>query len=68
MPPLLVNLELGETLFVYLAASVETLAIVLVLKTLKGKFSVYYVSKALHFSEFNYMKIEKLTYSLLIAS
>ena len=66
--PLLVSREAGEKLYLYLAASEETLAAVLIKKTLKEQLPVYYVSKALHDSEFNYNKIEKLTYSLLMAS
>ena len=33
-------------------------------ETTKGQLLVYYVSKALHDSELNYSKIEKLAYSL----
>ena len=39
----------------------------LIKETPKGQLPVYYVSKALHDSELNYNKIEKLTYSLLTA-
>ena len=66
-PPLLVSPEAGEGLYLYLASSEETLAAVLIKKTPKGQLPVYYVSKALHDSEFNYSKIEKLAYSLLMA-
>ena len=52
----------------YLATSDETLATVLIRETLSGQLPVYYVSKALHTSEFNYNKIEKLVYSLFKAS
>ena len=37
----------------------------LIKETPKGQLPVYYVSKALNDSEFNYSKIEKLAYSLL---
>ena len=67
-PPLLVSPEVGERLYLYLAASEETLAAVLIRDTLKGQFPIYYVSKALHDSELNYSKIEKLVYSLIMAS
>ena len=67
-PLLLVSPEAGEKLYLYLAASEETLAAVLIKETPKGQLPVYYVSKALHDSELNYSKIEKLAYSLLMAS
>ena len=40
----------------------------LIKETPNGQLPVYYVSKALHDSEFNYNKIEKLAYSLLTVS
>ena len=43
------------------------MAVVLIKETLKGQFPIYYVSKALHDSELNYSRIEKLAYSLLMA-
>ena len=67
-PPLLVSPKAREKLYLYLAASEETLAAVLIKETARGQFPVYYVSKALHDSELNYSKIEKLAYSLLMAS
>ena len=67
-PPLLVSPEAGEKQYLYLAASEETLAAVLIKETPKGQLPVYYVNKALHDSELNYSKIEKLAYSLLMAS
>ena len=67
-PPLLVSPKAEEKLYLYLAAFEKTLAAVLIKETPKGQLPVYYVSKALHDSEFNYSKIEKLAYSLLTAS
>ena len=67
-PLLLVCPEAREKLYLYLVASEETLAAVLIKETTKGQLLVYYVSKALHDSELNYSKIEKLAYSLLMAS
>ena len=52
----------------YLASSKETLVVILLKETSKGQLLVYYVSKALHDSELNYSQIEKLAYSLLMAS
>ena len=67
-PPLLISLGMGKKLYLYLEASEETLAAVLVKETSKGQFSIYYVSKTLHDSELNYSRIKKLAYSLLMAS
>ena len=66
-PLLLVSPEVGEKLYHYLAASEETLAIMLIKETSKDQLSIYYVSKILHDSELNYNRIEKLVYSLLMA-
>ena len=67
-PPLLVSLETGDKLYLYLTASEETLAAVLIKEIPKGQFPIYYVSKTLHHSKLNYSRIEKLAYSLLMAS
>ena len=52
----------------YLAASDETLAAVLIKEVTRKQLPMYYVSKALHLSELNYSKIEKLAYTLIMAS
>ena len=67
-PPLLVSPKSGEQLYLYLAASEKTLTVVIIKETLKSQFLIYYVSKALHDSKLNYSRIEKLAYSLLMAS
>ena len=54
-------------MYLYLEASEETLVAVLIKETSKGQSPIYYVSKAFHDSELNYSRIEKLTYSLLMA-
>ena len=63
----MVSPESGEQLYLYLAVFEKTFVAVLVKKTLKGQFLVYYVSKALHNSKFSYNRIEKLANSLLMA-
>ena len=65
---LLVSSESSEWLYLYLVAFEETLITVLTKKTLNGQFLVYYVNKELHNLEFNYSRIEKLAYILLMAS
>ena len=66
-PSLLISLEPSEKLFMYLAASEETFVAILVKKTPKGQLPIYYVSKVLHDSKLKYKRVEKLTYSLLMA-
>ena len=46
----------------------ETLTIVLIKEMSNGQLSVYYISKTLHTSKLNYIRIKKLAYSLLMAS
>lgn len=61
--PLLVSLEIGERLYLYLVAFEKTFIIVLVKETPKGQFSVYHFSKVFHNSKFSYNQIKKLAYS-----
>ena len=67
-PPQLISPTPGEILYMYLAAFDETLVAVLVKEVSRKLLPVYYVSKALHLSELNYSKIEKLAYTLIMAS
>ena len=67
-PPQWVSPTLGEILYLYLAASDETLTAVLIKEISRKQLPMYYVSKALHLSELNYSKIEKLAYTLIMAS
>ena len=67
-PPLLISPKAREKLYLYLAASEETLTVVLIKETSKGQLLIYYVNKAFHDSKLNYSKIEKLAYSFLMAS
>ena len=66
-PPQLVSPTSGEILYMYLTASDETLAAVLIKEVSRKQLSMYYVSKALHLSELNYNKIEKWAYTLIMA-
>ena len=67
-PPILSKPVEHEDLFVYLAVSSHTVSTTLVQEEDKVQKPVYYVSKKLAAAERNYPKIEKLAYSLLIAS
>ena len=68
VPPLVVSPKSSKILYLYLTASDETLAVISIRKTPKGQFLIYYISKALHSSKFNYKRIKKLAYALLMAS
>ena len=58
----------GEELFVYLSISPNAVSAVLIRVKDQVQKPVYYVSKVLMGAENRYLKIEKLTYALLIAS
>ena len=57
-PPLLVSPKSGETFFLYLVASDETLVAVLIKETPSDQLLIYYVSEAV--LNLNYSRIEKL--------
>ena len=67
-PPLLAKPEPREELFLYLAISPMALAAVPVKEEAKVQRPIYYVSRALRDVETRYIKLEKLTYALLIAA
>lgn len=66
--PILSKMVNHEDLFKYLAVSSHVISSALVRKEDKVQRRVYYVSKKLAAAERNYPKIEKLAYSLLVAS
>ena len=66
--PLLIKLESGEELFLYLAVSPVALAVVLIKEEAKIQRSIYYISRVLRDTETRYTKLKKLTYALLIAA
>lgn len=57
---------IGETLYVYLAASDLAVASVLLREVDKKQLPVYYVSKVLNGSKSRYPNIEKLAYALVV--
>ncbi|KAA3473386.1 rve domain-containing protein/RVT_3 domain-containing protein [Gossypium australe] len=67
-PPLLKSPYVGETLYLYLATSEETIVTVLVKLEGVHQFLVYYVSKVLQNNELRYSKIEKCIYALIVAA
>ena len=68
LPPLLTVLTTGEELIVYLFVSPTIVSAMLIREEDKVQKLVYYVSKVLMGAETRYLKIEKLTYALLIAA
>ncbi|XP_074329165.1 uncharacterized protein LOC141666851 isoform X1 [Apium graveolens] len=67
-PPVLTRPLTGEPLRVYLSASDETVAAVLV-RVDEGKdIPVYYISHSLRDAETRYPQVEKLVYALVVAS
>ena len=67
-PPLLSRPIEGETLYLYLATTEETVAAVLIREEEGKQLPIYYISKVLHEAELNYPRLEKLAYALLIAT
>ncbi|XP_052199594.1 uncharacterized protein LOC127806386 [Diospyros lotus] len=57
----------GESLYIYLAASDETVSSILVREEDKAQKPVYYVSKRLSRAEIRYTPTEKLAYALVIS-
>ncbi|XP_074336646.1 uncharacterized protein LOC141673810 [Apium graveolens] len=58
----------GESLVLYLAVSEYSISAVLVREEDRQQSSVYYVSKLLHDAETRYTSMEKLVYTLILAS
>jgi len=67
-PPILSKPVDHEKLYVYLAVTVHAISAVMLRKEDRIQCSVYYVSKRLSGAERNHSKLEKLAYTLLIAS
>ncbi|XP_071906208.1 uncharacterized protein [Coffea arabica] len=66
--PALTSPELGETLFIYLAAGEEAISAVLVREENKVQKPVYYVSRALQGAEAGYSAIERYVLALVHAT
>ena len=67
-PPLLTVPSMGEELILYLSVSPTVVSVVLIKEENKVQKSVYYVSKVLIGAKTRYLKIEKLAYTLMIAT
>ena len=67
-PPLLSPSKDGENLFLYLAVSVTTVSASLIREENKVQLPLYYVSQAFQGAEARYLRIEKITFALIVAS
>jgi hypothetical protein len=67
-PPVLSKPDPDQNLYVYLAVSDEAVSAVLIKEDSWSQSPIYFVSKALQGSEVNYQRLEKVAYSLLLAS
>ena len=67
-PPLLSPSKEGEDLFLYLAVFVTTVSAALIREENKIQLPVYYISQAFQGAEARYLKIEKITFALIVAS
>ena len=67
-PPLLSPSKEGEDLFLYLAVSVTAVSVALIREEDRLQLPVYYVSQAFQGTEARYPRIEKITFTLIMAS
>ena len=67
-PPLLSPSKEGENLYLYLAVSTTVVSAALIRKEAKKQLLVYYDSQAFQGAEFNYPRIEKTVFALIVAS
>ena len=67
-PPLLSLSKEGEDLFLYLAVFVTTVSVALIREENNIQLPVYYISQDFQGAEARYLKIEKITFALIVAS
>ncbi|XP_012856960.1 PREDICTED: uncharacterized protein LOC105976225 [Erythranthe guttata] len=67
-PPLLTKPQPGDTLFLYMAISVDAISVVLIRDGEKGHQPIYYISRALQGPEHCYTNMEKLSLALINAA
>ena len=67
-PPLLSSSRQGEDLCLYLAVSATAVSVALIREEDKKKLPVYYVSQAFQGAEAKYQRIEKIVFTLIVAS
>ena len=67
-PPLLSPSKEGEDLFLYLAVSRTVVSAALIREENKIQHPMYYISQAFQGTEARYLRIEKITFALIVAS
>ena len=67
-PPLLSPSKEGENLYLYLAVSAIAMSVALVWEEDRKQFPIYYVSQAFQGAEAKYLRIEKIVFTLIVAS
>ena len=67
-PPLLSPSKEGEGLFLYLAVSITVVSATLIREENKIQQPMYYISQAFQGTEARYPRIEKITFTLIVAS
>ena len=67
-PPLLSPSKEDEDLFLYLAVSLTTVSATLIREENRLQLPVYYISQAFQGAEARYPRIEKITFTLIVAS
>ena len=67
-PPLLSPSKEGENLYLYLAVSAIAVSVALVWEEDRKQFPIYYVSQAFQGAEAKYPSIEKIVFTLIVAS
>ena len=67
-PPLLSLSKERENLYLYLAVSAIAMSVALVWEEDRKQFPIYYVSQAFQGAEAKYLRIEKIVFTLIVAS
>ena len=67
-PPLLSSSKEGEDLFLYSAVSKTVVSAALIREENKIQHPMYYISQAFQGTEARYLRIEKITFALIVAS
>lgn len=64
-PPLLIKLEVGEELYLYLTVSSSSISSVLVREKDRVQRPIYYISRVLQNVEIRYTRLKKLIFALV---
>ena len=67
-PPFLSPSNKGENLYLYLVVSATVVSVALIQEEGKTQLPIYYVSQAFQGAEAKYLRIEKISFALIVAS